>query len=99
MLCRAISKKRNKCGIPLASKRVWMRDVIEEHSDAILDERTTTQTDPFQSDPLGRGQLADFRHCSLHTYRSRYARRSRLENRPTARRRDASYLLTRCTRS
>jgi hypothetical protein len=23
-------------------------------------ERTTTQTDPFQANPLGRGQLADF---------------------------------------
>jgi hypothetical protein len=38
------------------------------------------QTDPFQANPLGRGQLADFLRCSLLTYRSRYARRSRLEN-------------------
>ena len=29
-------------------------------SDAIRNERTTTQTDPFQANPLGRGQLADF---------------------------------------
>jgi hypothetical protein len=31
-------------------------------------ERTTTQTDPFQANPLGRGQLADFPRCSLLTY-------------------------------
>ena len=61
-------------------------------------ERTTTQTDPFQANPLGRGQLADFRRCSLLTYRLRYARRycqsgsDRLENQPTDRRRYASYL-------
>ena len=30
-------------------------------SDAIRNERTTTQTDPFQANSLGRGQLADFR--------------------------------------
>ena len=29
-------------------------------SAAIRNERTTTQTDPFQANPLGRGQLADF---------------------------------------
>ena len=29
-------------------------------SDAIRNERTTKQTDPFQANPLGRGQLADF---------------------------------------
>jgi len=40
-------------------------------------ERTTTQTDPFQANPLGRGQLADFPRCSLLTYRLRYARRYR----------------------
>ena len=42
-------------------------------SDAIRNERTTTQTDPFQANPLGRGQLADFPRCSLLTYRFRYA--------------------------
>ena len=29
-------------------------------SDAIRSERTTTQTDPSQANPLGRGQLAVF---------------------------------------
>ena len=29
-------------------------------SAAIRNERTTAQTDPFQANPLGRGQLADF---------------------------------------
>jgi len=54
------------------------------------------KTDPFQANPLGRGQLADFLRCSLLTYR--YARRNcqsasdRLENQPTDRRRYASYL-------
>jgi len=38
------------------------------------------------------GQLAAFPRCSLLTYRFRYARRSRLENQPTDRRRYASYL-------
>ena len=32
---------------------------------------------PFQANPLGRGQLADFLRCSLLTYRLRYARRYR----------------------
>src|SRR6516162_5781673 len=51
-------------------KRVWMRGVSEEHiSSAIRNERTTMQTDPFQVNPLGRGQLADFLRCSLLTYR------------------------------
>jgi len=49
------------------------------------------QADPFQANPLGRGQLAAFLRCSLLTYRLRYARRSRLENQPTDRRRFASY--------
>src|ERR1700751_2406669 len=79
-------------------KRVWMRGVSEEHIRSIRNERTTTQTDPFQANPLGRGQLADFRRCSLLTYRSRYARRNcqsgsdRLEYQPSDRRRYASYL-------
>ena len=29
-------------------------------SGAIRNERATKQTDPFQANPLGRGQLADF---------------------------------------
>src|ERR1700740_559621 len=37
----------------------------------------------FQRNPLGRGRLAVFPRCSLLTYRSRYARRSRLEKQPT----------------
>ena len=52
----------------------------------------TTHTDPFQANPLSRGQLADFPRCSLLTYRFRYARPSRLENQPIDRRRYASYL-------
>src|SRR5246127_3703222 len=42
----------------------------------------------FQRNPLGRGQLAVFPRCSLLTYRSRYARRSRLEKQPTDLRRN-----------
>jgi hypothetical protein len=56
---------------------------VRSISAAIRNERTTTQTDPFQANPLGRGELADFLRCSLLTYRFRYARRSRLENQPT----------------
>src|SRR6516164_6543825 len=37
----------------------------------------------FHRNPPGRGQLAVFPRCSLLTYRSRYARRSRLEKQPT----------------
>jgi hypothetical protein len=33
---------------------------VRSISGAIRNERTTTQTDPFQANPLGRGQLADF---------------------------------------
>jgi hypothetical protein len=33
---------------------------VRSISAAIRSERTTTQTDPFQANPLGRGQLADF---------------------------------------
>jgi hypothetical protein len=33
---------------------------VRNISDAIRNERTTTQTDPFQAEPLGRGELADF---------------------------------------
>jgi hypothetical protein len=35
-------------------------EALRSISDAIRNERTTTQTDPFQANPLGRGQLADF---------------------------------------
>ena len=41
----------------------------------------------FHRNPPGRDRLAVFPRCSLLTYRSRYARRSRLEKRPTDRRR------------
>jgi hypothetical protein len=51
---------------------------VRSISSAIRNERTTMQTDPFQANPLGRGQLADFLRCSLLTYRFRYARRSRV---------------------
>jgi hypothetical protein len=37
-------------------------------SELIRNERTTTQTDPFQANPLGRRHLADFPRCSLLTY-------------------------------
>jgi len=36
----------------------------------------------FHRNPPGRGLLADFPRCSLLTYQFRYARRSRVENRP-----------------
>jgi hypothetical protein len=64
-------------------------------SELMCNERTTTQTDPFQANPPGRGHLADFPRCSLLTYQFRYARRSRLENQPNdpaAAGRYASYL-------
>jgi hypothetical protein len=35
--------------------------------------RTATQTDPFQANPLGRGQLPDFRCCSLLACRISFA--------------------------
>ena len=40
-------------------------------SEAIRNERTTMQTDPFQANPLGRGQLADFLSggCRTHSLR------------------------------
>jgi hypothetical protein len=42
----------------------------------------------FNATLPGRGQLAVFPRCSLLTYQSRYARRSRLEKQPTDRRRN-----------
>jgi len=76
---------------------------VRSISAAIRNERTTTQTDPFQANPLGRGQLAAFRRCSLLTYRFRYARRycqsgsDRLEKQLTDRRAVCPLLMTRCT--
>ena len=40
-------------------------------SDAIRNERTTKQTDPFQANPLGRGQLTDFLSRGRGTHSSR----------------------------
>jgi hypothetical protein len=37
----------------------------------------------FRRNPRGRGRLAVFPRCSLLTYQSRYARRSRLEKQLT----------------
>src|SRR5215470_9162092 len=52
-------------------------------SKAIRNRRATQPPAHFQRNPLGRGRLAVFPRCSLLTYRSRYARRSRLEKQPT----------------
>jgi hypothetical protein len=43
-------------------------------SEVIRNERTTTQTGPFQANLESRGAWADFLCCSLLTYESRYAR-------------------------
>ena len=56
-------------------------------SESICNRRATQPPAHFQSNPPGRGRLAVFPRCSLLTYRSRYARRSRLEKQPTDRRR------------
>jgi hypothetical protein len=42
----------------------------------------------FQRNPVDRGRLAVFPRCSLLTYRSKYARRWRLEKQPTELRRN-----------
>src|SRR6516162_628684 len=52
-------------------------------SESIRNRRATQPPAHFQRNPPGRGQLAVFPRCSLLTYRSRYARRSRLEKQPT----------------
>src|SRR5262249_4659194 len=52
-------------------------------SKAIRNRRATQPPAHFQRNPPGRGQLAVFPRCSLLTYQSRYARRSRLEKQPT----------------
>src|ERR1700751_1060130 len=57
-------------------------------SKSIRNRRATRPPAPFQRNPLGRVQLAVFPRCSLLTYRSRYARRSRLEKQPTDLRRN-----------
>src|SRR6201993_2295525 len=52
-------------------------------SKSIRNRRATQPPAHFHRNPLGRGQLAVFPRCSLLTYRFRYARRSRLEKKPT----------------
>jgi hypothetical protein len=44
---------------------------VRSISAAIRDERTTKQTDPFQANPLGRGQLTDFLSRGRGTHSSR----------------------------
>jgi len=58
-------------------------------SKLIRNRRATQLPARFHRNPLGRGQLAVFRRCSLLTYRFGYARRSRLEKQPTDLRREA----------
>src|SRR4029077_18976727 len=52
-------------------------------SESIRNRRATQPPAHFQRTPPGRGRLAVFPRCSLLTYQSRYARRSRLEKQPT----------------
>src|SRR5215472_13213429 len=61
-------------------------------SRSIRNRRATRPPAHFHRNPPGRGQLAVFPRCSLLTYQSRYARRSRLEKQPTDRRRKPRYL-------
>src|SRR5580700_5532762 len=58
---------------------------------SIRNRRATQPPGHFHRNPPGRGQLAVFPRCSLLTYQSRYARRSRLEKQPTDLRRKACY--------
>src|SRR5215470_17710781 len=60
-------------------------------SESIRNRRATQPPAHFHRNPRGRGQLAVFPRCSLLTYRSRYARRSRLEKQPTDLRRKICY--------
>src|SRR3984893_5267572 len=60
-------------------------------SESIRNRRAPQPPTHFQRNPPGRGQLAVFPRCSLLTYQSRYARRSRLEKQPTDLRRKACY--------
>jgi hypothetical protein len=57
--------------------------VAERISEWIRNRRATQPPPDFQRNPPGRGRLAVFPRCSLITYQSRYARRSRLEKQPT----------------
>src|SRR5271155_5507448 len=59
--------------------------------ESIRDRRATQPPAHFHRNPPGRGQSAVFLRCSLLTYQSRYARRSRLEKQPTDRRRKPCY--------
>jgi hypothetical protein len=61
-------------------------------SKLICNRRATQPPAHFQRNPPGRVQLAVFPRCSLLTYRSRYARRSRLEKQPTDLRRCHHYM-------
>src|ERR1700758_2494504 len=61
-------------------------------SKLIRNRRATQPLAHFQRNPPGRGQLAVFPRCSLLTYQSRYARRSRLEKQPTDLRRHHHYI-------
>src|SRR6516165_1828441 len=60
-------------------------------SKLIRNRRATQPPVHFHRNPVGRGQLAVFRRCSLLTYRFRYARHSRLEKQPTSLRRKTCY--------
>src|SRR6266436_5226237 len=61
-------------------------------SESIRNRRATQPPTHFQRNPPGRGRLAVFPRCSLLTYQSRYARRSRLEKQPTDLRRHHHYM-------
>src|SRR6266446_6448009 len=61
-------------------------------SESIRNRRATQPPAHFQRNPPGRGRLAVFPRCSLLTYQSRYARRSRLEKQPTDLRRRHHYM-------
>src|SRR5713101_3297425 len=64
----------------------------ERISESICNRRATPPPAHFQRNPPGRGRLAVFPRCSLLTYQSRYARRSRLEKQPTDLRRRHHYM-------
>src|SRR6266853_7057034 len=61
-------------------------------SESIRNRRATQPPAHFQRNPPGRGRLAVFPRCSLLTYQSRYARRSRLKKQPTDLRRRHHYM-------
>jgi hypothetical protein len=64
-------------------------------SKSIRDRRATQPPAHFHCNPPGRGRLAVFPRCSLLTYQSRYARRSRLEKQPTDQPRKPCYFADR----